>query len=463
MSIRTLVKERDEQLDLLLAFIRPTTLESFSSLLIYGNPSTGKSYTTKKYMEHAQINNIWIQCDDCVSIKVILKRILQKVQLLVTEDLGDDFIINRNDTLTFDNFLSTLSEIFTVGVVKGHHYIVLDRADELMDDEADLFRQFTRLSEVSRIPNLSVIFITSIKPREIITFGLPMIYFENYDNEQISRILSADPICKFSDELGINEFELRSFWSNYINIIVESFFPYTTNLNVLKRISIKLWDKFTKEIENGNLKTNEFLALYRANLSLLSSDYAFESELKDENEEEQEEDENENETEKKEDEENDKDEDRKSPKQNDNNESGFSITTKYLIIAGYLASFNDSKYDWVFFSKLKGFHKKKQIFRSSKNSSMKLSSRLLEPSSFELERLLAITHALYKLENSKPLISNLDLSTQISNLSTLKILIKSKNNDFINPKTKWKINVNFQYVKNLSDELNFPLENYLAE
>lgn len=438
MSVGPIVQERDEQLSLLSAFIRNGDYSTPKSSLIYGSPATGKSHTVKQYLEQSNIKYSWIQCDECVSFRMLLKRILRAIQIdsgiIPLEEVSVEF----DSTVTFDNFIAAIQDFVTTENYETLHYIVLDRADRFQEEGEDLFAKFVKMHEISRVMNFSIIFITSTQPRRLITAAIPTIFFENYDNEQITKILGSQPECGFSKHLQISADETQRFWRNYVAIIVESYFPYTTNISVLRRIAVKLWKTFTKDIENGNLGTHDFLTLYRQNVNLLSSNYAFETSLE------------------------------KETTNNDNPEvqemnSSFPVFSKYIILAGYLASFNDPKYDWVFFSRLKDFHKKKQHFRTSKYTATKLNSRLLEPSPFELERLLAITHAIYTLENAKPLPSNLDLFSQIANLSSLKIILKSHNTDFISAKTKWKINVNFPYVKSLADDLNFPIENYLAE
>jgi len=438
MSLKERIKERDEQLDLLSCFIQKDTQLAPRSTLVYGNESTGKSYTVKGYLDNLEVKYSWIQCDECIAIRILLKRVILAIQVDSGLRSKGEAVVDVDATKSFDGFISQLQDFITTENYNEQHYIVLDRADRFIEEGEDIYSKFIKLHEVSRIANISIIFITSTQPRRLITSSIPTIFFENYDSEQIIRILGETPKCSFSSRLKISDADTSVFWKNYVGVIVESYFPYTTNITILRRIAIRLWSKFTEEIENGNFKISDFLSLYRQNVGLLSSNYAFETSLKNESTQ-------------------------KEEQGIQVLNSNFPLISKYIIIAGYLASFNDPKYDWVFFSKLKDFHKKKQYFRTSKASATRLNSRLLEPSPFDLERLLAISHAIYSLENAKRLPSNLDIATQIANLSSLKILLKSANNDYISAKTKWKINVNFQYVKKLADDLNFPIENYLAE
>lgn len=438
MLLTDTIKQRNEQLDLLSAFVHKDPLFSPRSMLIYGNESAGKSYTVKGYLDYHTIKYSWIQCDECIAFKILLKRILQAVQVDSGLRQKDEVILDSDSYSSFDGFIAELQEVFSTEDSKEQHYIVLDRADMLNEEGEDLFGKFVKFHEASYIQNISIIFITCTQPRKLITAALPTIFFEAYDSTQITRILEEKPLCKFSRQISLPPAANKRFWENYVGIIVESYFSYTTNINVLRRIALKLWSRFTEVVENGNLQASEFLAIYRQNIGLLSSDYAFETSLK------------------------------STSTGNKNVErdiynTSFPIMSKYIIIASYLASFNESKYDWVFFSKLKDFHKKKQHFRQSKLSATRLNSRLLEPSPFDLERLLAILHSIYTLENTKPLPSNLDINTQIANLSSLKILLKSSNIDYISAKTRWKVNVNFSYVKAIAEDLEFPLETYLAE
>lgn len=82
---------------------------------------------------------------------------------------------------------------------------------------------------------------------------------------------------------------------------------------------------------------------------------------------------------------------------------------KYLIVAAFLASFNSPKEDKRLFVKLSG-RTKKRVQKSNRNSQPKISSLVMGPRLFDLERLLAI---FYSIIDEKPHISA-NLLTQVS-------------------------------------------------
>ena len=84
---------------------------------------------------------------------------------------------------------------------------------------------------------------------------------------------------------------------------------------------------------------------------------------------------------------------------------------KYLIIAAFLASYNSPKEDKKLFVKLSG-RTKKRVPKNSKNSQAKISSLVMGPRQFDLERLLAI---FYSIIEEKPHIS-VNLLTQVCSL-----------------------------------------------
>lgn len=435
MSSSCPIVAREEEYELLKAFLPNEVNSAPNTLLIKGNPSTGKTLTLNHYFNSLDVNHSFIQCDQCVSPKVLWKRIL--TALLVDSKLSkkSNISIDSSATGSFQGFLRALKDIIIKFKYDKLHYIVLDRCDQIMEDNDLIFKYFPQIQKFLSIKNISIIFIiNSSIPKNLITLSIPIIYFNNYSSEQIIKILNNDKICSFPKKLNITESNELIFWNNYVNLIVDSFFSYTTDILLLKRILIRLWDKFIKPIIRNELQLNEFHKIYRTNYKLLVSEYAInENSILDINEDED-------------------DEDNKLS-------SNLSIISKYILVSAYIASFNDQKTDWSLFSKTRDIQRRRQF----KRKKAKVNSRLLEASSFDLERLIAITHSIYESENSKKLISNLDFTTQIANLSSLKLLLKSHNQDFINPRIKWKSNVSYEFIKSVALDIGIQLENYLIE
>jgi len=77
-----------------------------------------------------------------------------------------------------------------------------------------------------------------------------------------------------------------------------------------------------------------------------------------------------------------------------------------------------------------------------------------------LERLLAIFHAILP----HPVVSTADLMTQIATLASLRLLVRtSVAADALEAQTKWRVNVGWDYVRNVARGVGFDVESYLAE
>jgi origin recognition complex subunit 5 len=414
---------------LLDAFITTDSNIAPKTLLLHGPPATGKSLSLLEKLKKSQVKYSWIRCDQCVTPKIMWKKIVQKVQVDSGKVSSTDLKYDALATGSFQAFLKQLQNFCQDQEYNELHYLVLDRADQIMEDGEDLFANFVKIQEVSGIENLSVIFVVNNLPSSLITISVPSIFFENYCLRDVIQILSKEPACHFSENLMVDDRVEQDFWNQYVKLIVEAYHSYTVNVMKLKNILMKLWQKFVEPIEKGELKTNEFLTLYRRNFKLIGSEYAVSSSLIDDIEQ-------------------------------DNQFSHMPILSKYLLIAAYLASFNNPKHDWTLFATLKDVHKKKSLNRPPKT--FKVNSRLLEPNGFDLERMFAITHALYAVDGIK-LHADVDLMTQVANLSSMKLLLKSNNVDYISAKTKWKVNCSFEFIQGLAADLTFSIENYLIE
>lgn len=98
--------------------------------------------------------------------------------------------------------------------------------------------------------------------------------------------------------------------------------------------------------------------------------------------------------------------------------------------------------------------------RLSKRQHRKIERRLLGPQVFVLERLLAIFNAILP----HPVVSTVDLMTQIATLASLRLLVRtSAGGDVLEAQAKWRVNVGAEFVGNVARSVGFDVENYLAE
>ena len=139
---------------------------------------------------------------------------------------------------------------------------------------------------------------------------------------------------------------------------------------------------------------------------------------------------------------------------------------QYLLCAAYLASYNPIRQDLVFFTKASEKKRRKRgggtavsHFRPSKHR--KIQRRLLGPQAFVIERLFAIFHAILPHNVAS---GSADIMTQIATLANLRLLARTAGGgDMLDAGTKWRVNVGWEYVRELVRSLRFDIENYLVE
>lgn len=132
--------------------------------------------------------------------------------------------------------------------------------------------------------------------------------------------------------------------------------------------------------------------------------------------------------------------------------------SKFLIIAGYLASYNPAKYDRRLFVKLKE-GKKKKSRKVLKSQKMHSAPRLTGPKVFPIDRLMAIFYSIVE-ERVTP---SFNLFVQLSTLVSLKLLTHTSSSAMFQGLPKYRCNASFDLVKNLARTVNFDLPRYLYD
>ncbi|KAK6204771.1 origin recognition complex subunit 5 C-terminus-domain-containing protein [Scheffersomyces amazonensis] len=473
-SLSHTVKFRSNEIELLSSFISLNASNSSSALIIHGYKSVGKTFTVENYLTYLGVRNSIIRCDECVTNRVLLQRCFNKIK----SDSGKNNN-NNNDQIdklkfgksleSFYNFANALEKFIENSNYTDHHVLVLDRFDQCMESTNDLFIAFLRLREISKLDNLSIIFIISTDiPKEIVTSTIPTIYFKPYTEIQITEILQSSQSCLFGIEEIDNNPSSYEFWKQYAKIVVDLFFSYTgSDLNLLMDIIIKIWDKFIEPVIEGKYNVNEFVKVYRQGSELFTNENVINNSLIREYSTLQEE----------------------KPTTNGNVED-LPIHSKFILIASYLASFVEQKDDLHKFSKVKAVKYKKRVFSHKPNTKNDIDSRLLSPGFFDLERMFAILSVIYRntapslnqqteinlendvaqieekkdIERAKFTLSrNTDLYSQVATLFSLGLISKSAASDILGARVRWKCNISWQTAEALCKEVDFPILDYLAD
>ncbi|KAG7661618.1 uncharacterized protein J8A68_004887 [[Candida] subhashii] len=482
VELKKQIKERDVQFDLLNAFINQDPSLSSDAVIVQGYKAVGKSLVVTKFLEALNIKYSRINCDECISKKILLQKCFSRFR----KDSGirhgkyskNDYLRYGSIGENFSNLLSAVEQFMDERNYNQHHVLVLDRFDQCMESTRDLFGSFLRFREQSRIKSLTVIIIISGEvPKDVASLSIPHVYFDEYSESQIVGILQDNQLAKF----GIDEIDdtpsSADFWAKYAKVIVDLFFEYTgSDLNLLKEICIRLWDRFIEPIKEGRLMVSDFIKIYKESIDLFTDDNIItNSSIRDFSTLEEE-------------------------KQIDNgNVADLPLHSKFFLLASYLASYGNPRGDLQKFSKVKLVKYKRRALTSpakiKKAHMLKtdIDNRLLSPNYVDLERILAILAVIYRnyapslnqsdkdellyiddeivareekkeLEKSKfTLTKNTDLNNQIATLYSLGLLSKTSSSDILGAKIRWKCNINWPTAESLAKMVNFPIAEYLIE
>ena len=152
-------------------------------------------------------------------------------------------------------------------------------------------------------------------------------------------------------------------------------------------------------------------------------------------------------------------------KENNKMRYDLPLRTKYIVVASFLASFTDPKYDMVNFSKNRELRSNRRVRykrRKTNTSNETMGTKLMSPKPFSLERMLAILRSVAtEFDVGQELADDVQLQNDISTLTSLKMLIKMGAHDTIGGATKWRTNMEWSAVQQIANDVGFKIENYL--
>lgn len=471
-----MIKFRDTQLDLLGCFISKDANELSPNVIVQGYKSVGKTFTVKNFLEELGVKHTFINCEDCITHKILLQRCLLNtiadsgVQYDVLNFMYKGLKAARTSVLceNFAYFLMLLEQFIVETGYSDHHILVLDRFDQCCDPTDELFASFSKLREYSAIRNISVVFITSHgDPREISTFSVPHVYFGSYTQDEVTTILQENQLGHLNN---VSPDQESSFWAQFTKLVVDLFIDYTgSDLSLLEDLCLKLWPKFTEPVILGKFKPTEFLQIYREIKDQVFNDEVVSNSVVN----------------------------TYGHGEEDELLTGSSLSdlpyhSKFILLASYLASHIDPKNDLQLFSKMKSIKKKKERKPTELITKKDIDSRLLSAAFFDLERLKAILSVIYRNESKSMSAENLeffnlyqdlserdlakkehefatftlnpsvDVNIQLSTLVSLGLISRTYALDILSSKIRWKCNVNWDVIDEISREILFPIYNYVV-
>ncbi|QPG73769.1 hypothetical protein FOA43_001083 [Brettanomyces nanus] len=471
-------KFKSRELTLISSFIAEDWRTNSPCLVVEGPNSSGKTYTVRKYCDYLKEKNdidyVMIECDYCLTRRRVLQMILRYMYRAVGVDESRmNRVANRSENLS--NFVYSMKRVISNGDGKKRKRLttqptifILDRLDKMAAGEQpeEICTALARLHEQSILfAGFSFIFIVNRADHmDISTMSLPTVEFEHYSCDEIKMIIVEsfvkqqwiEKTVKKLNSSRIGETQLKHFVKSYVEYMVDTYGSYFgRNIEMVVPVLKKIWPVFYEPVKRrGSIKprVNDVLTSFMKNKKLLQTEMGLVNRL-------EETDRSIIEEEKKR-----KYEELVATDDNSRGHYDLSNRTKYLIIASYLASFTEIKYDMANYSRNREMRSNRRIrfHRKKRYEGKTLSSRLMSPQPFTLERMLAILRAIYKEFDQKVALNNdVELMNEMATLTNLKTLIKLSGNDTIGGGTKWRSNVQWTVVKKFANDLGFKIENYL--
>ncbi|CCD23680.1 origin recognition complex subunit 5 NDAI_0C00190 [Naumovozyma dairenensis CBS 421] len=479
---------RDYQVELLESYLLDDPNVSPLNLFIQGYKATGKTYTLEKYFQYHpdDLLHAWIKPLELVSWKPFIQAIARTVQETLqtkypsvsnnddrNEKEEDEENLKRLDTLSVEepyllmNFLETiLSKYATALMEPRSFYLILDGFDSFHDLDTQLIQTIFKLSEILNVSNggqqlkIKLKFIHIIQDSSFLnrytSYCLPTIIFPRYNIDELIEILifsrSKDLLMnyKFTEKcnelLIFNNEEKLSIVINFIQLIIQSFNSYTGNdIYAINDLIDFKWEIYVDGMNSDNISNP--LALYKKTLKIFTST---DCSLVQENDNEQQE----------------------SDTVTTTTTYSISKMSKYLLIAAYLCSYLEPRFDSFLFS----LKSELKTGRSSTGRRKKkdINPRFLQASLFSIERLLAIFQNIYPMEmnwksgslaslgENSLIRSNVEVFQNLAELDSLKLLATTKNIDLLNHKNKWKVNVPWEIIEEVAKSVDFDINQYFS-
>ncbi|NXI38112.1 ORC5 protein, partial [Galbula dea] len=415
LLLESLVPCREAQVSLLLSIFGERQQFSFPSIFIYGHTSSGKTYVMQTLLKTLELPHVFVNCVEYFTSRLLLEEILHQLQSYSSEAEQ----ISPVPCDTFNDFVRLFKQAVASPELQDQtFYIVLDRAEQLREMEANILPAFLRLQELSD-RNVTVVLLSEIVWelfRPSIGYFEPLtLYFPDYSIGHLQKILSQNhpPFCS------------ADFYAAYINILLGVFYMVCRDLKELQHLAVLNFSKYCEPVVRGEANERDTRKLWKniephlkkamqtvylreissSQWELLQRGDGGAVQVK-----------------------------------------GLSAHThvelpyysKFLLIAAYLASYNPVRTDKRFFVKQHGKIRKTKFMKKHE----KTSNHLLGPKPFPLDRLLAI---LYSIVDNR-IAPTAHIFSQITSLVTLQLLSMVGHNDHLD-RPRYKCTVSLDFIR----------------
>ena len=289
-------------------------------------------------------------------------------------------------------------------------------------------------------------------PRFLHQTGVPHVYFQPYTRSQAVHVLSRKPADIFLETLPeeidyddeVHEEDKAWLWPRYCAAVWDSLAQNAArDLVAFRDVCHKLWRPFVAPIIKGDFGTRDFSRLLVAQRRLFQDESVLLDSIVSQP---------------------------ASTTQSKHHSHELPYYAKWLLVAAYLASFNPTKLDALYFMKATERKRRKKGGGTARSGggrpsqNRKIPRHLLAPATFTLDRLLSILHAILPHDFR----STIDVYMQIATLTSLRLLVRGGGvggSDPLEAGGKWKtgVAVSWEYALALARGLDFELRDYVAE
>ncbi|KAF2671896.1 origin recognition complex subunit Orc5 [Microthyrium microscopicum] len=414
--------------------------------VVHGLEATGKSVVVRAVLQALDVPHAIIDSKECITTRQLLEQAVAATRNSVHQALGTGLLHGNQIKCETVNALENHLEKNIKDVPK--FVLVFDGVDRQKEAPMTLLPGLARLGTI--IPNLSIVFIITVpNPRLLHLPGTPHIQFPTYSKEDMITILSLDPQDIFLERVDEERYDYGEeeasedkawLWPRYCAVVWDSIGKGAArDLRTFTLICYNLWRPFVQPIVDGTHGTRDFSKLLVSRRSIFQGDEALTGKIIS----------------------------AKPSAEDQNNRSKPTFLelpyyAKFLLCAGYLASYNPPRQDKIYFMKSTERKRRRRGGNAGGRASKhrKIPRHLLNPSPFSLDRMLAILQSIL----IHPVAQTGQISAQIATLTSLRLLLRTGAGtaDLLDPATRFRVNCSWEYVSSLGRSVGIELRDYLA-
>lgn len=395
-----------------------------------------------------QFVSVVVFANECYTNKILFETIINALNKHQLSE--ENNYTPYADADTIEEFLSELSLMDP----DKSYLIAIENAEKLRDMELNIIPVFTKLQEFTGL-NVSCVFVSHIP---LSKFGVSMchtIHVPDHTKADLIEMLSSkcsniqkkisERIKKNQDlkeeekdkQLSIIDQLDEDFYKRYLDIFLNVLYKVCRDTAELQFLAEKCYPSYYTPVLKGKIMVNDAVNLWR-NITKVFKVLLQTSHMRIENQE------------------------SSMEPTNGSSLSGFAkmlelpYYAKYLLIASFLASHNEAKFDKRLFMKHHGKEKKRQkIAKVSEKMNVQFG-----PKSFTIDRLLAIFYAI--LEEKVGLTCN--LLSQVSTLLDLNFLtVVSGENSIMEGNTRLQSTIGLDFAINIGKVVGFNVKQFLTD